>query len=141
MKNLQKEPSLIIAENDSQNLARIMGCKYASSLKGRYFTLQTWFEQKKVFVTVTLQNEDKTYVYPVEAYFEFEKEEGLSVKEVALTLVDYIDSYFDEYFQENEMSYLPIDWHPYSFEGCQFFLKGQIVNMHLESLANQLLGE
>ena len=60
-------------------------------------------------------------------------------KDAVLFLLDYIDCYFEEFFKEDENVFLPIDWSEYSFDEVPFQLKGQILNLHVEDLADRIL--
>jgi hypothetical protein len=54
-------------------------------------------------------------------------------------LLDFIDSYVEEYLSGGEETYLPIDWATYDYEGLELQLRGQVLNTKLEALADQLL--
>jgi hypothetical protein len=54
-------------------------------------------------------------------------------------LIDYIDSYFEEFFRENGEVLLPIDWAPFDWEGVPIQLKGQIFNLEVEKMADEWL--
>ena len=58
---------------------------------------------------------------------------------VALLLCEYIGEYFAEYFREGGELYLPIDWADYSWEGVPLQMRGQILNLEAERLADELL--
>jgi hypothetical protein len=128
-----------LTQDDCETLARSMESKYAISLKGRTFRIEAEVKGRDVFVKVILANADRSYYYPVEARVLYEKEE-LQHGEAALFLIDYIDAYFDEYLiQENEEIYLPIDWADFQYEAIDFQMRGQILNLKLEEMAEQLL--
>ena len=89
---------------------------------------------------VLLKKEDESFYYPVETQINL-AEEGLSQKEAALFLFDYIDYYFDEYFKEDERIYLNIDWKKIQFDSKSFQIKGQILNLKQEKAAENLLNK
>jgi hypothetical protein len=135
----QEQESDFLNQDDCDALAKAMESKYAMALKGRNFKVEAEVKGRGVFVKVILSNQDRSYYYPVEARVLYEKEE-LQRGEAALFLLDYIDTYFDEYLtQENEEIYLPIDWADFQYEAIDFQMRGQILNLKLEELAEQLL--
>ena len=50
-----------------------------------------------------------------------------------------MDIYFDEYFKGEEDVYIPIDWTEYTFENLSFKMRGQVRNLKMESLADEIL--
>jgi hypothetical protein len=135
----QEENTDFLNEEDCEALAKAMESKYAMALKGRTFKVEADVRGRGVFVKVILSNQDRSYYYPVEARVLYEKEE-MQRGEAALFLIDYIDAYFDEYLtQENEEIYLPIDWADFQYEAIDFQMRGQILNLKLEELAEELL--
>ncbi len=139
MNQNQEENNEFLSAEDCDALAKAMESKYAMALKGRTFKVEAEVKGRGVFVKVILSNQDRSYYYPVEARVLYEKEE-MQRGEAALFLIDYIDAYFDDYLtQENEEIYLPIDWADFQYEAIDFQMRGQILNLKLEELAEQLL--
>ena len=129
-----------LTSDECAELATIMNCKYASSLKGRLFFIETEHRHSSVFVTVTvtLRNGAGNFVYPAEGRMAL-AEQGLTEREAALFLLDYLDFYFAEYFQEDEDVFLPIAWDQRSFEGVEFQVRGQKRNLEREAAADKWL--
>lgn len=139
MNENQEQNTDFLNQDDCDALAKAMESKYAMALKGRTFAVEAEVKGRGVFVKVILSNQDKSYYYPVEARVLYEKEE-MQRGEAALFLLDYIDAYFDEYLtQENEEIYLPIDWADFQYEAVDFQMRGQILNLKLEELAEEFL--
>ncbi len=135
----QENQSEFLNQDECKALAQAMESKYAMALRGRSFQLNADIKGRGVFVKVVLSNQDKSFYYPVEARVLYEKEE-MQAGEAALFLIDYIDAYFEEYLvHENESLYLPIDWADFQYEAIDFQMRGQIQNLKLEELAEQLL--
>jgi hypothetical protein len=135
----QETNTEFLNQDDLEALAKSMESKYAMALKGRRFNIEAEVKGRGVFVKVILSNQDKSYYYPVEARVLYEQEE-MQRGEAALFLIDYIDAYFDEYLnQENEDIYLPIDWADFQYEAIDFQMRGQILNLKLEEMAERLL--
>lgn len=135
--SLQDEDFLLPEE--LQELAQTMNSKYAVTLRDRSFSIEAERKGPGVFVKVILANDTKSFYYPVEARVLFEKEE-LQPAEAALFLIDFCDSYFEDFLlQEGEEVYLPIDWADFEYEAVSFQMRGQIVNQQLEDLANEWL--
>ncbi|MCX6130978.1 MAG: hypothetical protein NTX25_18210 [Proteobacteria bacterium] len=130
-----------LTSEDCLAMALAMESKYKLAIKDRKFSIEATVKGRAVFVTVTLAKPDKSYVYPVEARILYEKEE-MSRGEGAIFLIDYIDTYFEEFlYEEDEQLYLPIDWADHQYEAVDFQIRGQIRNKLLEDMADQLLNE
>ena len=129
-----------LSEDNCQDLGRIMTLKYAAFLGDRSFTIMSKADRSTAEVTVTALNPENTFVYPIEARIDLTKC-SLNAKDACLLMLDYIDSYFEEFFREEENVFVPIDWTSYSFEGSSFELKGQIRNVKVEELADKLLSD
>lgn len=127
-----------VSQEEATELAKIMDIKYASYLNGRFFVITTGASAGFSLATITLRNTDETFFYPVEGRME-SKEQNLSHRESCLFLIDYIDTYFEQFLQEGEDTFVPIDWADFHCEGFSFQLKGQIFNKKIDELADLLL--
>ena len=122
----------------NQAVSEVLETKYRSWLNDRYFEVESSVEGPVVLVKVTLQNADKSFVYPVEGRMMFE-DQDLKADAARSFLLDFIDSYVEEYLSGGEETYLPIDWATYDYEGLELQLRGQVLNTKLEALADHLL--
>lgn len=129
-----KEQSL--SEEETLELAATMGRKYASFLNERYFEIEARFDGQGVYATVLLRNETGSFYYPVECRIA-DNDHHMTRHEAGLFLMDYADSYFEEFFRENGEVYLPIDWSTFDWEGTQLQVKGQIMNLALEKMGDE----
>jgi hypothetical protein len=115
---------------------KIWNIKYGSYLKDRRFYVRSAASQDTLGVTALLKNQDDSFYYPVTARMEMgtiPPDEGCAL------LLDFLDSYFESYFHEDEDIYLTLDWTPYSWEGVSLEAKGQIQNLKLERMADAIL--
>jgi elongation factor P hydroxylase len=120
-------------------LADAMEAKYQAALKDRSFSIDAKHEGRAVYCTVLLSNDDESFYYPVEARVLHEPEE-LSPREAALFLIDYIDTYFEEFLmEEDESIYVPIDWADHEYDAVNFQIRGQILNRKLDEMADSIL--
>ncbi len=137
--NTERDSSDFIDKVTCDELAAAMQTKYRMALGERRFVVEAEIKGRGVFVKVTLENPERSFHYPVEARVLYEKEEMKSA-EAALFLINYIDTYFEEFLlEEDEELFLPIDWSDHQYEGVNFQMKGQIHNLKLEELADEWL--
>lgn len=127
--------------SDHSFLADLLNRKYENYLLGKLFTVTSHFipSEQGVYVQVVLANSDQSFYYPVEARVAIDDEE-LTKKDAAFFLVDYIDTYFEEYLMEEEDLFLTIDWSPQEYDAVAFQMRGQIRNLKLEKMADEWLG-
>ncbi len=128
-----------LSAEECDHLASLMERKYGNSLMQRSFSIAVRQDSRGVYATVTLQNQSGSFYYPVEGRVA-DLDHDMAPRDAVLFLLDYIDAYFDEFFQENGEVYLPIDWAEYEADGVPLQLKGQILNLEAERLADRLLG-
>lgn len=119
-------------------LAAAMGRKYSSFLKERYFEMKVRSDRQGTYATVLLRNQSGSFYYPVEGRVA-DMDHDMNEREAAMFLIDYIDAYFEEFFRENGEVYLPIDWATFDWEGVPLQLKGQILNLEVEEMADRWL--
>ena len=127
-----------ISTEECDALAETMSRKYASFLNGRYFEVSLKHDQTGNFATVLLRNDSGSFYYPVEGRIS-DYDHDLNRHDATLFLIDYIDSYFEEFFRENGEVYLPIDWAAFEWEGIPIQLRGQILNLEVENMADDWL--
>lgn len=127
-----------VTTTECTEIATLMGRKYSTFLKQRFFEVVTTKDSHGVYAKITLQNQSGSFYYPVEGRMAH-LDHDMSARDASLFLFDYIDAYFAEYFREDGDMYLPIDWADYDSEGVPFQLKGQILNLEVERMADELL--
>ena len=128
----------ILTEEECVALAETMGRKYTSFLNERYFEISVRHDHLGLYATILLRNESGSFYYPVEGRLA-DIDHQLNRHDGALFLIDYIDSYYEEFFRENGEVYLPIDWATFDWEGIQIQVRGQILNLELEKMADKWL--
>ncbi len=120
------------------NLENLLEKKHAIFINQRSFSISTTTDSDKVKVQVLLQSEDQAFYYPVEARMTPDLDE-MTANESALFLIDYIDLYFEQFFEEGEELFLPIDWAKHNYDAIDFEIRGQIRNKKVEELADKIL--
>lgn len=130
----------LLEANEVAEICKILNIKYGAKRGKRQFSLEHSYEEHSdsCLLTIILQNEDQSFHYPIEGQITC-KSQNLAPKEALMVLIDFVDSYIDEYFREDENSFMPIDWKEFNLEGHSFYLRGQIRNLMLENQADKLL--
>jgi len=128
-----------ITPAENTEITNALQRKYAAFTGNRKFTLECEVDVHSISLTLTLKSDDETFFYPVEGRIAW-REEGLSQKAATGVLLDVMDNYFQEYLVNDGEVFLPVDWHEYeSAEGQKLQLRGQIRNLKLEKMADDLL--
>lgn len=135
---MKETTAKFVSQDECGEISRVMEKKYAGFLKQRFFETGLKKDGRGVYATVTLRNKSGSYYYPVEGRLAH-LDHDMNEREAALFLLDYIDAYFGEYFREDGDVYLPIDWADYEWDGVPLQLKGQILNLEVERMADELL--
>ena len=126
------------ADNSVKNqaIAETLERKYGTWLGQRYFEVETRSDKAVFSVKVILRNADKSFVYPIEGRIMY-ADQDMTLDAARDFLVDFIDAYIQEYLSGGEETYLTIDWSDYECDGIELQLRGQILNLKLEELADQ----
>jgi len=127
-----------LPEEIHTNLEALLNKKYAIFLDKRIFSISSSLTDAEIRVCVTLHDDKHSFHYPVEARINPDPEE-MTEQQTAVFLIDYIDLYFEQYFEEGEELLLPIAWAKHHYEAVEFELRGQIQNKYLEEQADKLL--
>jgi len=125
-------------ETELKELSSLLNRKHAWFLGERKSSIKADQDGDAIFVDVFLKSDDETYYYPVSTRIDLEREE-LAPKDAALFLIDFVDLYFDDYFDGGESVFLAIDWTDFQYDAVNFQMKGQIINQRLKSMADKLL--
>ena len=107
--------------------------------KDENISFEGYFSDQSLFITLILSNSDQTYYYPVETVLSIKDNFGIDADEARLILLDFIGSYFDEFFTSGRDTFLPIDWCEYKMDKTRFFVRGQVINKKLEDMAEDIL--
>ncbi len=127
-----------LSKTELDAIAVVMDRKYASQVNHRRFEVSANKDATGVYAKVTLRNRSGSFFYPVEGRIA-NLDHDMAPKEAAIYVLDYIDAYFAEFFREGGEVYLPIDWSEYEYDGVPLQLKGQILNLEVEKMADELL--
>jgi len=103
------------------------------------FRLTARVEAPFVAVTLTLANADLSFYYPMEARLPIETDGLDSEAEVAVVCLDFLDYYVGEFLKHDRDVYLNLDWTGIRFGDLEVQARGQILNLKLERLADELL--
>jgi hypothetical protein len=128
----------VINDRD-QVVSEMLERKYGAWLGTRYFEVLTTTEGPVVNVRLLLRDADKSYFYPIEGRMNF-AEQDLKANEARDFLLDFMDAYVQEYLSGGEETFLTIDWANYDCDGVELQMRGQILNLKLETMADELIG-
>lgn len=126
--------------DDQQNLEieKILARKYAAYLEDERFRVEGGSDKDRVQLRVTLEKNDGSIAYPIEAVTLVERSSKESKLELGHLLLDYVDIYLQEYFSNDRDVYLPLDWSKHQCEGREIYLRGFVRNLALEAQADEL---
>jgi hypothetical protein len=97
------------------------------------------YEDGVCYLTLILKNEEETFYYPFETSISFKENPDLNDKEARVALLDFIGSYFDDYFSSQRETLVTIDWASYKLDDLNIYARGQVLNKKLESMADDIL--
>jgi len=110
------------------------------------FDIELTYNEERLQIRTTLVREDGLEEYPVEGVYLRDMSECLQKKQwdpknIAFLLLDYLETYWAEYFSQERDVFLPIDWSRHECEGVTFYLRGCLRKTELEQKADALLAE
>jgi hypothetical protein len=127
--------------NETEKLLDLMCSRHSLYLEDEIFELKSGFNQEQLQIEICLKKNDTSVIYPIEIVCIHQDYPDLKMEEILLSIIDYIDLYWTEYFNSERNIYVPLDWSEYQFEGVTFFLRGFIRNLSLEKQADFFLNE
>lgn len=133
-----KSTRQFMTQAECDQIASLLGRKHTSFLRQRFFEVSVRKDSHGVYAKVIFRSRDGSFYYPVEARAAH-MDHDLDEAAAAQLLCEYIGEYFAEYFQADNELYLPIDWADYVWEGMPLQMRGQILNLEAERLADELL--
>ena len=122
----------------NQVVAQLLERKYGAWLGQRYIEVESHSDGAILTIKITLRTRDRSYVYPIEGRLMF-ADQDMTVDAARDFLMDFMDAYIQEFLSGGEETYLTIDWSNYYCDGVELQLRGQILNVMLEELADKLI--
>ncbi len=107
--------------------------------KDENISIEGHISENAMYITNILSNEEQTYYYPFETVISLKDNPDLEEEEAKLCLLDFIGEYFDEFFNDQRETFVPISWAPYSVKGKNLYAKAQVINKKLEKEADLIL--
>lgn len=129
---------IIFSDEEQRRLEQRFNARYHNDRGARYFVIVAKERDGDIWLQTLLRNDNNSFHYPVEAYVASSAQQPARAQ--ALFLLAYLDSYWEEFFaDDDENVYLPIDWTVHRYQGQEFYLRGQIINRMIEEMADKLL--
>jgi hypothetical protein len=117
---------------------KLFSQRFQAQLKDRNIKITLSVAPERVMATALLFNQDQSFYYPVEI-MAVRGNVREPVEERVALLLDFAESYFAEFFADDEQVLLPLDWAPFVINDSEVFARGQIRNLYLENLADEYL--
>ena len=130
---------MIFTAQELRSLAQRVNARFHDTRGERWFVIAAAARDGDTWVQVLLRNDRDSFHYPVEA--RIAPCTTRSRQTQAFFLLACIDSYWEEFFAEDEDVFIPIDWTAYEYQGEKFHLRGQVLNRMAEKMAEELLAE
>jgi hypothetical protein len=128
-------------EDELFKVTKLLNKKHMIYLENEHFEIESSFDQNQVQLCISLTKKDMSKSYPIECVFIKETNQSYQNSSIALTMLDYLDIYWTNYFSEERTVFVPLDWSKHEFEGLNFYIRGFIRNLDLETNANEFLSK
>jgi hypothetical protein len=137
----QEDTAPVWQDETTTRVEILLNKKYQSFLNGEAFDVEAEKNDEVVQVRTTLSSLDGKVIYPIEAVLVRSGQPEFEVENLAILLLDYLDTYWNEYITGGRDTFLPLDWSKYECEGEEFFLRGSVRDLSAESAADALFRE
>ena len=117
---------MIFTAQELHSLAQRFNARFHNKRGERWFVIAAAERDGNTWVQVVLRNDADSFHYPVEA--QIAPCTTRSRRSQAFFLLAFIDNYWEEFFEEDEEMFIPIDWTTYEHQGEKFHLRGQVLN-------------
>jgi hypothetical protein len=121
------------------NIKKLLNKKHLVYLENEKFEIESGTSQDQIQIRVSLIKNDNSAYYPIECIFMKETAEGFKESDIAVSMLDYLDVYWANYFLEERNVFIPLDWSKHEFEGITFYMRGFVRNLQLEAHADEFL--
>ena len=128
---------MIFSAQELRSLGQRFNARFHDKRGERWFTVEAGEQHGATWVRVLLRNDDDSFHYPVEARSTASTKK--SHRAQAFFLLAFLDTYWEEFFDEDENVFVPIDWTFYEYQGEKFQIRGQVLNRMAEKIADELL--
>jgi hypothetical protein len=140
IKKHEKWPNRFMTPEEIAQMEAVFNEQFFDDLaKDENISFEGHYEDGACYLTLTLKNEEETFYYPFETSISFNEHPYLSPEEARVALLDFIGSYFDDYFSSQRETLVTIDWTPYKLDDINIYARGQVLNKKLESMADDIL--
>ena len=120
--------------------AQALLTRYGRFLKeGEVFKVTGKSEDDSWAINVVFENTDHSLHLPMDVVLVARENPKLTDDDVRAVLVDFVDYFFDRYFQGAREITLPIDWAEFPFGDYKVHARGWEKNLKLENAADRLL--
>ncbi len=130
---------MIFTSQELRGLAQRCNARFHDTRGERWFVVAAAQRDGDTWVQVLLRNDEDSFHYPIEA--RIAPCTTKSRRAQAFLLLAFIDSYWEEFFEEGEDVFISIDWTAYEYQEEKFHLRGQVLNRMAEKMADELLAE
>ena len=127
-----------MSAEQSRSLSDMLDRKFGTWLGARYFEVKSQADASVLQLTITMRDAKGAFVYPIESRIAYQ-DQDLKINEARDLLLDYVGAYLEEFLTGGESILLTIDWSEYECDGIDLQMRGQILNMNLEQMADDLL--
>lgn len=124
-----------------QKILNLLNTKHSTYLNEEIFDIEAGFTKEQIQIKFSLRKNDNSVVYPIEVICIYDDYPNLKRQDICHIIIDYLDSYWSEYFMEERNVFVSIDWGRHECEGVVFFLRGFVRNLNLEKQADLYLKE
>lgn len=131
----------VFSEEEVYKIAELLNKKHYLYLDNESFELEIGCNKEQIQVKICLKKIDNSVVYPIEIVCMYDEYNPRKKEDLIGVIIDYMDSYWSEYFSDERNLFVPINWTRYESDGIQFYLRGFIRNMALEMQADAFLKE
>jgi hypothetical protein len=124
---------------EAARVCRLLKERHRRGLRpGEEFQVRGWVQDEVVYATLTLRNQDESLHYPMEARLDVADSEQLP-EDALDVLLDFLDYYVGQYLERDRDVYLTIDWSEVRFGESVLQARGQVLNLKLERMADEIL--
>lgn len=115
--------------------------RYTSFLENETFVIEASRTPSQIQVRSTLARKDGSQIYPIEAVVRTNEIGEVSPQNVALQIIDYLDTYWNEYLTQGRDTWLTLDWSEHKVDAMTIYLRGFVRNLTAEAAAEKFLRE
>jgi hypothetical protein len=132
----------IFADDERTEANTMLTNDLGSSLRpGERISVDGWLDAEMLTVELEIADPKREEVHRFEAGYELDDNAKMTIVEARPFLVEFLHAAATDYLRDERWPRPHLPWKGYDFRGTELFMRGSVMNEHLEAMADEWLAK